>query len=358
MKVGYVLRFRFNTRQRRDFYDDMRRFVEAGQPPFEIIEKMISVYRRRRRLRWKVALLKKVAGKMRDGSPFGLAMLPFLPNEEATLMSAGESTNLRNALVSLTHLTTKRLEIRAKLMASLVPATAVLCAALAVMVVVMRMTLQQAVTMIPERVMDGLTLAPVYFGTAEFLISKGLYVLAGLIALAVLIVRSLTRWRPNGVRGFFDSWVPPWTLFRRMQAAFALVTSAAMMSAGIPFKSSIESMRRTGSPWINVYFKRINRGLGEGASEVDALLRSRLLPEDAADRMAVYALLNDFHEVMDRVAADSLEILVNTVDRYGKAMNTIVLVAVGGFILTTLFAFGEIGLAIDPKAMQNEALNQ
>lgn len=357
MKPSLLLRLRFNTRQRRDFYDDMRRFVVAGIAPAKIVEQMILVYRKRPRLRWKVSILKQVKSRMDAGQQFGFALGPFLPSEEATLLQSGEVTNLEPALASLTHLTTKRLEVNSALMKSIVPAALIFLAAIAVMVVVMKMTLEQAVGMIPERVLNDLTFAPLYFGLASFLMTKGAFVAIGAVVLFLLIVRSLSRWRPGLVRSGFDSWVPPWSLYRRFQASFALVTSSAMLSAGITFNNAVETMRKTASPWLSVHLKRINRGLGRGEGEVESLLKSGLVPDDAADRLAIYALIGDFDQVMDRVANDSLEILVATVDRYGKTLNILVMMAVGGFILSTLFAFGEIGLAIDPKAMQNEALN-
>jgi type II secretory pathway component PulF len=356
--VSLSVRLRFNTRQRRDFYDDMRRFVSAQLAPAVIVEQMVAVYRKRPRLRWKVAMLKTVKARMDSGQSFGVAMSPYLPTEEATLLQSGEAGGMMaETLTSLTHLTTKRLEVNGALMKSIVPAALILLAAIVVMVVVMKMTLEQAVGMIPERVLADLTFAPLYFGLAQFLMSKGVLVALAAVAVVVVIARSLPSWKPGPMRRVVDQWIPPWSLYRRFQASFALVTTAAMLAASIQFGVAIETMRKTASPWLGAHLKRVNRGLGLGMGQVDSLLKSGLLPDDAADRLAIYSLIGESDEVMSRVAADSLEILINTVDRYGKTLNILVMVAVGGFILSTLFAFGEIGLAIDPKAMQNEALN-
>lgn len=83
------LTFAFGSKERRDFYDDVRRFVEASLAPYTVVEKMISIYRGRRRLRWKVTLLSRVSARMREGQSFAEALARFIPPEEVALLEAG-----------------------------------------------------------------------------------------------------------------------------------------------------------------------------------------------------------------------------------------------------------------------------
>lgn len=353
------LKLSFGSKQRRDFYDDVRRFVDAGLAPYTVVEKMVSIYRGRRRLRWKVTLLSRVSSRMREGQSFAEAMTRFIPPEEAALLEAGEKTGtFIEALTKLVYLCEKRREARAAIISNLTPPLIILCAATVILYFILKMVISEAIPLIPADKLSRLMIAPIYIGFGQFVMAYGIWIVLGLVATIIAIAYRLPRATPVGLRARLDDYLPPWSLYRRLQSAFVLTTAAAMLAAGMPFKAAVSTMRRTSRGWLAAHLRRIEQGLGEGRTEIDALLRGKLLPEDGADRLAVYALVPDFHQVMDLIAAESIETLVTRVTMISKVLNVLVLMFVGSFVLATFFSFGEIGIAIDPRAMRQSALPQ
>lgn len=353
------LTFAFGSKERRDFYDDVRRFVEASLAPYTVVEKMISIYRGRRRLRWKVTLLSRVSARMREGQSFAEALARFVPPEEAALLEAGEKTGtFVEALKKLVYLCEKRREARAAMVSNLTPPLIILCAATVILYFILRMVISEAIPLIPPDKLARLMIAPLYIAFGQFVLKYGVWIVVAIIATIFAITYRLPRAAPVGLRATLDDLLPPWSLYRRLQSAFVLTTAAAMLAAGMPFKAAVSTMRRTARGWLATHLRRIEQGLAEGRTEIDALLRGKLLPEDGADRLAIYALVPDFHQVMDLIAEESIEKLVSRVTAISKVLNVLVLMFVGAFILATLFSFGEIGIAIDPRAMRQSAIPQ
>jgi type II secretory pathway component PulF len=353
------LAFAFGVVQRRDFYDDMRRFVEAGLAPFSVIEKMIQVYRGRRRLRWKVKLLTRVATRMREGKAFSEALARYIPPEEAALLEAGEKTGtFIEALRKLAYLCEKRREAKAAMIKNLVPPAIIVAAATTILYFILKMIITQAIPLIPPQKLTRLMIAPVYIGVGTYLMENGLMILMGVLAVIITIAMRLPRGTPTGIRAKLDDWMPPWSLYRRLQSAFVMTTASAMLAAGMPFQMAVATMRRNARGWLGVHLRRVEQGLAEGRTEIDALLRSKMLPDDAADRLSIYSLVPNFHQVMERIASESIEALVARVIAISNVLDILVKIGVGVFILSTLFTFGEIGIAIDPKAMRESALSQ
>jgi type II secretory pathway component PulF len=353
MGVRYT-RFRFNGKERSAFYEDMNAFVTSGLPPFQIIERMVMVYRSRRRLRWKVDMLRSVAARIGEGRSLASAMKAYVPAEEAAMLEAGETTGaLQDALAQLTYLTKKRVEVSGSLKKNLLPAAGFLVVGVVIMVFMLNTVLKEAGRLITPEIMSQLMLAPVYFGGGRFIVSNLVMIIPVVLAAIIAIAISLPKWRPGPARIWLDNHVPPYTVFKRMQAAFFMMTVSSMMSAGIPFQQAVSDIQKTSTPWARQQLRKIMAKQAAGRPPIESMQKS-ILPEDVEDRMSIYALLPEFDVVMESVAKDSLDILLKRVNAMGTALNVAVMLYMAGFLILTIFSIGEVALAIDPRNLSVE----
>ena len=73
-------------------------------------------------------------------------------------------------------------------------------------------------------------------------------------------------------------------------------------------------------------------------------MQTGMVPWDVEDRLAVYRMLDDFRRVMAVVARDSMSILLGRVGMLSAVISGAVRVALTLFIISTIFAIGEIAL--------------
>jgi len=83
---------------------------------------------------------------------------------------------------------------------------------------------------------------------ADFVQHWGLYVVAAIFVLIMVIVFSLARWK-GPWRSRFDMY-PPWSWYRILQGSGFLLGMSALLGAQVPLKRSLEILEEQGNPWI------------------------------------------------------------------------------------------------------------
>lgn len=339
-------RFSFNVRRRRDFYTDLAAFDRAGIPPYQAIQRVRQVARPRRSLKWLVRLLNPVIRAGGEGAGIAQAMRPWIPAEEAAMLAAGEKGgHLADALSELSGLLAKRLEIRAALKKNLLLAGIMMVVLIGLMWFILKTVLAQATTLVTPEVFAKLEIAPGYIAFGQFFL-KWLWLIAILAtAIGVGVSVSLPRWKPSRVRMWLDRKMVPWSLYARVQASFFLISAAAMMRAGQPFRAAAEDIQRFAAPWAKTYVRRMLARLAGGQDEVHAM-QVGMLPWDVEDRLTVYAMLPEFREVMQATARDSMGQLLRRVDLIGNIIRVSIMAILALFIIATLASLGEISMGI------------
>lgn len=346
------MRLSFTVARRQAFYKDLAAFAGAGIAPHRAVEKIRQVSKPRRSLRWLVKILTPVVRAGAHGAGIASALRPFIPGEEAAMLSAGEAGgNLVGALNELAVLLGKRLEINAAVKKNFIPSVVMLIALVGLMVFILKTVLGEARSLIPPEVFNTLQLSPYYFGMGEWMLEWLWLVALVAVAAAVALFVSMPRWKPVGLRAWLDRRVVPWTLYSRIQASFFLVTAASLMKAGQPFKGAVEDIRRFAAPWSGMHMRRMLSRLAAGQDEVQAM-QSGMLPWEVEDRLLVYAMLPEFREVMQSTAADSMETLLQKVNSIGNMIRISIMAILGLFIVFTVFSLGEISLAVQSSIKQ------
>jgi len=352
------LKLQFTSKRRMGFYRDMENALRAGIAEFHAIERMCEVSRPRRSLRWLVSILEPTVVAMKNGKSFASAMSDWVPQEDAALLYAGEeSKDLPGALSSLIELLESKLKISSSLKSNLIPSLIFIVMICGVLVYIIKALVPVVKGLVPDEVVQELSILPHYLAFGRFVLEWGLAVAVGVLALGIVIALSLPRWTSGGLRSHLDARVPPWTLYTRIQAVFFLVSISSMMRAGRTFKFSVESMNGFASPWLQAHFATMLARLRSGKPEVSAM-QVGLLPVDVADRLNFYAILPNFMAVMQQTARDAMEQLIIVVARIGGLVKTLVLLIATVFIMTTLLSIYEMsdGMKKAGQMQQNSTI--
>lgn len=341
----------FGLRRRAAFYADMASFMSADIPPFQAIEKMEAIARRRRSTRHLASLYRRVLRLMDAGKSVAVALAKSVPGNEAVMLvgadAAGPSV-LQLAFAEMADLLDRQQKAKKKLMKAIFGNAISIGAIVGVMFFVMKMVVPQLQASITPAMEQSMGFAPLYFAFGTGFVNYGLYVAIGFVLLVALIVWSLGRWCRSGrffSRRWFDRHVMPWTLYARTQATFFLAATSAMMRAGIPLKDVATDMVPFASPWMRSHLRRLLRDLQAGRSEVEAL-GGGMLPVDTSDRLRIYALMPDFTGIMSRLSKDNFEVFEDTVDRLKAALELLSLVLLAAFAASTLVAIFDYSRAI------------
>lgn len=343
-------RVSFSPKRRMGFYQDMANAVEAGIAPITAIERMRQVSQARRSLRWLVNVLTPVLRAAANGASFAKALQPWVPPEDAAMLSAGEDTGeLGAACRQLTQLTRDKLEVRAALRRNLLPSFVMLFVVMGLMAFVTNLIGPQAKSMVPPEIMKKLDLLPSYIALGEATIKWGIPALVALLIVTVVVWLSLSRWTPDAVREKLDAKVPPYSLAARIQTVFFLISVSSMMRTGRTFRASVEQVQGFSAPWNRAYMRQMLARLRAGMPEVRAM-QVGMLPGDVSDRLNFYALLPDFAQVMQEVARDSMVILLAKVEAIGGVIRIIMMLALAGFVVFTLASVYDMSDGIEKAA--------
>lgn len=365
----------FGRQPRRKLYGQLAAFTAEGLPPYRTLERANQIAKarlsgapglqgaadrlanslsaKRRALAARTKVIDAVLAAMDSGKSLGDALSPWVPADESTLLRTGEkSDRLLETLRELEHLLKVKSDVASILVSAAAGAGFRVAVLVAMMFYVLNTVLKEGRSMVSEAMFEKLTLAPVYFHLGELFTS---YALPGLVAsvfAAVWIAFRMPRGRPYGLRAWLDMHIPPWSLYSSVQSSTLLISASAMMESGRQFREALESMYLHGSPWLRTHCGRMIWRLKQGRTDADAL-KTGLLDWELEDQLGVYDMLDDFKQVMRAIARDGLENVLRKVNAIAKLVNAAAMVALGGFILATIFAMGEIAMEAQSAVSSN-----
>ncbi len=340
----------FKAARREAFYLDMAAFLEAGIAPYAAMERMRDVAKPRRRMRSIYRLLRDVLQRMTHGASLAAALKPFIPAEEFVLLLAGERGGRTvQALTELASLLERRRIMGSALRSHLIPSGVMLLILIGIMVYILKVVLSDARGMVPPEIMQKLMIAPYYFAAGDWFLQAIPYLAACAIAFAMAVSVSLPRWKPDRARKWLDHHLPPYSMYTRIQSSYFLTTAAAMMEAGVPFTQAVQDIKKNSNPWVKAHATRMLVRIASGRGESEAM-QTGLLPWDVEDRLAIYKMLDDLKSIMQRMAKDSMEILLKRVTLLGATVRNVVMVLLAAFILATVGSIGEIAMSAQSSA--------
>ena len=342
----------FDMGRRADFYGDIAEFMASGIPPYQAIEKMCLIASRHRRTRRIAALYRSILVRMDDGASLATAVAKWLPGNEAVMLVGAAKAGPRvllSALREMASLLNRQIASKKKLQKVLMGngfTIAIIFGVAAFIILSVLPTLSAATT---PKMAAAMSFAPAYFSFGKFLVRYGLFGAMALTVLVVVIALSMSRWTRSRSwlsRKWFDTYVPPWTLYQRTQTTYFLSATSGMMRAGVPLKTVVSDMIPYSSAWMKTHLRRILRDLQSGRREIDALAAGNLLPVNTRERLEVYSLMTDFTDIMSTLAEANFKLFERTIDVLSAVLPIISMLLMVTFVGATLFAIFDFSNAL------------
>lgn len=185
----------------------------------------------------------------------------------------------------------------------------------------------------PQNVVDSMG-AVVPF--SDFVASWGLWVIAFLVLVVIVIASTLPYWR-TPLRAKFDMY-PPWSWYRVLQGSGFLMGLSALLGSQVPLKRSLEILEEQGNPWIRERIGAARQKVLRGHNLGEALRLSQLnfpAPEIAID-LEILAERADVGAVIEQVTQDWMRDQVDAMKVQAVIIRNIGMAIVGGIIAWTM----------------------
>lgn len=335
-----------------ELLDDLASFVRAGLPPFEAIDAIAAVSRRRNRRRH-YACLAKILAKMKAGRSFSEAASGLLDDTAINIVNSGErSGDMVSALQQSAYLLKQRREMRALVLSALTKPAINLVALIGLVYYVAIQVVPAAKKLLPKEYMSDLSKA--YFAFGEWMITYTPMVALAIALVSCIIAASMPIWTGT-LRDAFDRKVFPWTIYRYVQAGAFLVAVRSMMRSGMPLAQALEIMVPLARGWLKSKLAAVKKHLARGLEEAEAIHKSGILPEEIDDRLSVYGKLPNFTDIMEPLASDTLDRAKKKLAMVSGTIGTVSMVMIAIFILFTVFGLGDAALSASDAASRKSS---
>jgi len=330
-----------NVAQQIALLQDVAAFVRAGMPPYDALESMAQVAKKRKRTKM-FGILNGILKRMSAGKSLAAALQGQVDGAALNMIAAGEASGgLVQSCLEAADFMAKRKEMSSLLIKSMISPAIQVALLSALIYYVSLQVVPAAADLLPVDQMSALSQA--YFGFGMWFINWGLLTIFGVLVFLGIIVLTMPVW-VGSMRGSLDG-IFPWSLYRYVQAGGALLTLSAMMKAGIPFAQAVQSMSVHSSAWTKRGLKSCASHLAKGKNEAESLSRSGLLPPGIDDRLSIYAKLPDFTSIMVPLAHEALQDAKAKLAAFSALVSTASMFMIAAFVLFTIFGLGDAAMS-------------
>jgi type II secretory pathway component PulF len=326
--------------QRRAIYERVRAIITEGVSVYNGLDRLHQRYSSRKDSR--ALVYNEWLNMMRGGSSFTAALRGWVPEHELILLDAGERGG--NLEVGLTQ-ALQVLEVSTRIRNAVIGAVsypAILVAALiGILVYFATVLLPVFADTIPPNKWVG---ASAMLRTiAEGVVNYGVFIGLGFAGLVFIIGHTMPRWT-GAVRAYFDR-VPPWSVFKRYQAAAYLASLSSMIQSGISLEEGLSRIQKNASPWLRQHngTARVRLRAGQPPGQALAL---PLFDVETLDDLAIYGGLSSFEQVLSIMATRVAESTIKRMNAFAKAMNTVMLLLIGGMVVWIFYSLYDLASAI------------
>ncbi|MBN3785702.1 type II secretion system protein [Burkholderia sp. Ac-20353] len=304
-------------------------------------------HRSRKNLVWPV--FQKIAQRMRAGDDFALAIKPFVPSDEFTLLElAGQSPRDDAAIRGL-----ELAEMAAHAKGVLSATTSMQMAYPAFLIAYLY---GFCVLFGAEILPATLDVKPLeqWTGFGRFVYTVDTFCadywwLTGSIvaALVTAYFYTLKRWTGE-VRRRFDAMPLMWRNRRDLRAALLIVSLAGLFDSNLTLRASLDRLTKSADPWMRWHLRRMSTRLTANPDQPMRALDTGIFSEVTIDIMTDAAGRDQFVESIKDLGQNSLARVVEAVRRNAKVTHYVLLafavsmfltLGVGSYIATGAVAF-------------------
>ena len=336
--VAAVDRLAFSWRVREALYRHLSAQVSNGIT----IEAALDAFRvrlTRNKRKSSAAIVGSVSRRMRDGASLASALLAWVPQDEASLITSGElAGNLPRALDLIIE-STRRIEaVNRALKAAMVTPVFYLIAVYGTVWAIGRYVSPALEQALPKHKASGLIYGLYVAGD----LANSWWSIVPILSMSLIVytvIRSLSKWTGRG--RILAERVFPYSFYRDVQGYRWLMSFVALLRAGMPDTEILSRQMPTATPWLKERLYSLWWHMSNGSSLPDALMAKGKggrppfgFPNpDMVDDIASMAGFADFYERISKWtdhAADDLERVTKArIKAYGIAMELMMYAVIG-----------------------------
>lgn len=329
----WFARLGFGVQRRVDFYRTLLGARKIGVPEYQVVHKIYAIGIRRN-IGWMKSVFGRIAANMRRGDSFAEASRWVLPNDEYAMVLVGEQRGvLQTVYENLIRFSEQVAELKREMIKNILIILAYVLGVLAIIFLVASLLMEAVKEFPPTR--DPFALG--YLKVVGFINDWRWSLVALLAFLGGLFFWSLPQVRPGLIRGLLDQKVFPWTLYKQFSSAYFLSAASVMLGSGESLKEGIMRLRKSASPWANVYFRKILRNLAGGMNDAQAIIKSGFLHPDEETRLEIYEISGDLPAALQQLSIDAAANVGRKTKRALAVMFASLLVVIGLFIVSTFY---------------------
>lgn len=330
----YIKHWKFRLSKRIAFYQKMCSFIESKISVYDALSKVKLRLQEVNDPQWK--MIEEWTREMRRGANLSDAIKDWIPESEYMLIAAGErGGRLLDGLNEAITLSLAMEKMTGAIKRGLTMPVVLLilfCGMLSGFDVFMAPIFE---SMLPINLWPSD--AQNLYALSHFVATKWWIVLLMGFALGLLITKTIHTWR-GGWRSFFDK-IPPWSLYKRYQAASFLVSLASLLKAGISFNDALKTINQNASPWLKDHVNIMMARLRRGGLSLGECMDTGLFEKEMAGDIIDYSSLSSFEETVYRMGTKMVEDGTVKVTASMGVVQNIMLALVAGVLMWT-FASG------------------
>lgn len=349
-----IARFGFGGSVRVTFYTLMRDSIKDGIPVFEALREIEHGSKQLRLFPAHVIgdILNAIRGKRSQGpKTLGEALRPWADPVEATLIDAGEqSAKLDVGLNEAANLVQLKNRLQRTIIGEMTyPVILVLM--LSGFLWMISSELIPVMQDIQPRV-KWPAMARLLGWIADHSTFISAALLGSMVSLAVVFLISAPRWTGQ-LRDKFDRWVPPWTIYRKIQSAMVLNAISMLMDAGIPTSSAVNQLGAIGSPWQRMHMDRIQARMRRGKSDSEAIAGEPgegMFDPMTGWEITMYGTRSNFAESMKGLSQRSTDRVERAIKTSLGLLRNLLMVLVTVMLGMTFSSFMQITMSMSQRA--------
>ncbi|MDY0977760.1 type II secretion system F family protein [Massilia sp. CFBP9012] len=333
-------RLQFGDVPRLRFYRKVAKMLGNGLPLLRIIDELRERAAARGGKRDAMVIICDDCRRMlQNGRMLSEALQPWIPQNEQMIILAGEqSGRLEHTLYVLIEVAQAGKKIRRVVVGGLAYPAALFGLTLAYVYVFGTQVVPQFAMLVDPAKWQGVA-ASLYW-MSQAVRHWTLPVLAGLGALAALVVFSLPRWR-GSLRALADR-VAPWSIYRLLAGGSFLLAFSALQGAGISVEKSLMRLSDAASPWLRERLDGALMGVKSGLNCGEALRNAGygFPSQEVIDDLCVYADYKGFTEALATLAQEWMEEGVEAIAGQMKVLNGLAILTLSlvmGWLVTGFF---------------------
>ena len=269
---------------------------------------------------------------LKDRAGLGLseAMEGWVPDSELYMIRAGEeSGTMAKALSSIQTVGERAREMRAAVTYAVAyPGFLVILVSFVLWMFGVNL-IQNMRKTAPPSVMEAMGGVAV---VSDFIANWGLWVLAGLGVIVVLITVTLPVWKGE-LRARLDMW-PPWAWYRVLQGSGFLLGLSSLLGSQVPLKRALEILEDQAKPWLRERVSSARQEVLRGRNLGEALRTGKYNFPDpgVAIDLEILSERADVGTVIEQVTDEWIREQIDVLKGQAAVTRNIGLIVVGGTI--------------------------